>query len=126
MSKVSYKTLWREVSDERDRLAAEITRLKERIEHINGLIAASRNDLAESRPLVDLAGIARHMRAARYTPQQWSQRGLLPPVDFPEIKEPLWYAATVRDQFAIPTGRPWYDHPEDVPEDAPEALSPVA
>jgi hypothetical protein len=51
------------------------------------------------------------MRVERYTPQQWRQRGLLPAVDFPEIKEPLWYASTLRDQFAVPSRRVWYDAP---------------
>jgi hypothetical protein len=62
------------------------------------------------------------MRVARHTPGQWAQRKLLPPVDFPELREPLWYAETVRDKFAIPTGRPWYDDPEEGPD---EGLSPA-
>jgi hypothetical protein len=72
--------------------------------------------------VVDLAGIARRMRVERFTPQQWRQRGHLPPVDFPRIKEPLWYAATIRDQFAVPTQRIWYPEPNEYDEE----LSPVA
>jgi len=65
------------------------------------------------RQVVDLAGIARHMRVDRYTPQQWKQRGHLPPVDFPEIREPLWWARTIREQFCEPTRRVWYDNPDE-------------
>jgi hypothetical protein len=63
---------------------------------------------------VDLAGIARHMHVERFTPQQWKQRDHLPPVDFPEIREPLWYASTIRERFVIPTRRVWYDVPAEM------------
>jgi len=98
----SYKALYQEATEEIDRLKDELRRTSK---------------------IVDLAGIARHMRVERFTPQQWSQRGHLPPVDFPEIKEPLWYASTIRDQFAIPTRRVWHVNP---PADGEEDLSPEA
>jgi hypothetical protein len=113
----SYKTLWQEAAQEVERLKAEIQRLRD-------LLAASPddtlNELERIRQIVDLAGIARHMRVERFTPQQWKQRGHLPEVDFPEIKEPLWYASTIRTHFADRTHRVWYDHPEG------EELSPAA
>lgn len=86
----SYKSLWQEAQDEIKRLRAQ-------------------------QDIVDLAGIARHMKVERFTPQQWRQRGLLPPVDFPHIKEPLWYVDTIRE-FAA-TSRPprvWYDNPDEI------------
>lgn len=105
----SYKTLWQEASDEVTALKAEVARLQ-------ALIASSPDEtlreLERTRVVVDLAGISRHMRVSRYTPQQWSQRGHLPPVDFPEIKEPLWYASSIIAGFVKPTRRVWYDHPE--------------
>jgi hypothetical protein len=104
----SYKQMWMEARDEAAALQAEVNRLR-------SLIAASDDEtlreLERVRKVVDLAGIARHMRVERYTPQQWRQRGHLPPVDFPEIKEPLWYASTIRDGFAVPSRRVWYDAP---------------
>jgi hypothetical protein len=106
----SYKPLWQEAAQEVARLQAEVERLR------NAVLASPDENLRElerTRQIVDLAGIARHMRVdRRYTPQQWKQRGHLPPTDFPEIKEPLWYASTIREQFVIPTRRVWYDHPE--------------
>jgi len=107
----SYKTMWQEASQEIDRLTAEIRRLK------NAILTGPDDTLRElerTRQIVDLAGIARHMRVERFTPQQWKQRDHLPPVDFPEIKEPLWYASTIREQFAKRTQRVWYDHPEEL------------
>lgn len=124
MSNISYKTLWQEVRQENEQLKTELAQLKEELAQLRqqyrretdkvfAYIQSNRNELARTRPIVDLAGIARHMRVARFTPQQWAQRGLLPPVDFPEIKEPLWYAATIREQFVIPTERIWYDTARD-------------
>lgn len=105
----SYKTMWQEASQEIERLKGEVQRLRT-------ALAASPDDnlreLERTRQIVDLAGIARHMRVERFTPQQWKQRGHLPEVDFPEIKEPLWYASTIREHFAERTQRVWYDHPE--------------
>ncbi len=112
---VSYKTRWQEAQKEARALQAEINRLR-------ALIAAGPDDtlreLARIKDVVDLAGIARHMRVERYTPQQWRQRykDAFPPVDFPDIKEPLWYASTIRDQFAIPSRRIWWDAPGEVEE----------
>jgi hypothetical protein len=104
----SYKTMWQEARNEADQLQAELTRLR-------ALINAKPEDmlyeLERTSQVVDLAGIARHMRVERYTPQQWRQRGHLPPVDFPLIKEPLWYASTIREGFAKPSRRVWYDAP---------------
>jgi len=113
----SYKQRWQEADRQVQALTTEVQRLQ-------GLLNSDpdgvRQELERTREIVDLAGIARHMRVERFTPQQWKQRDHLPPVDFPEIKEPLWYATTIRDQFAVPTGRIWY------PRFAPEELSPVA
>ena len=113
----SYKTLWQEATREIERLKAANARM-------TALIAATPDEnlreLERIRYIVDLAGIARHMRAERFTPQQWKQRGLLPPVDFPEIREPLWYVSTLKEHFVIPTKRVWYD---EVPD---EELSPAA
>jgi len=104
----SYKQMWQEAS-------SEATALKQEVARLRALIAFSPDETLREveriRTVVDLAGIARHMRVERYTPQQWRQRGLLPAVDFPEIKEPLWYASTLRDQFAVPSRRVWYDAP---------------
>jgi hypothetical protein len=114
----SYKTLYEGAKQEAERLEAEVQRLRAEIK-------ASPDDnlreLERTRLIVDLAGIARHMRVERFTPQQWKQRGHLPPVDFPEIKEPLWYVSTIKDGFIIPTRRMWYDHPG-----TEEELSPAA
>lgn len=88
----SYKRLWQEAQRE--------------IDEYRKLV-----DLGSTQ-IVDLAGIAWHMHVERFTPQQWQQRELLPPVDFPEIKGvPLWYAATIKSKFAEPTGRLWCDNP---------------
>lgn len=113
----SYKTMWQEATREAERLRDEVARLR-------ALVAASPDEnareLERTRQIVDLAGIARHMRVERFTPQQWKQRGHLPPVDFPEIAEPLWYVSTLKEKFVYPTRRVWYD---DVPA---EELSPAA
>lgn len=113
----SYKQMWQEADRQVQALTLEVQRLR-------GLLNSDpdgvRQELERTRQIVDLAGIASHMRVERFTPQQWKQRDHLPPVDFPEIKEPLWYASTIRDRFAGPTGRIWYD------DFAPEELSPVA
>jgi len=105
----SYKLMWQEANQ-------EIGRLKDEVQRLRALIAASPDENLRERErtrlIVDLAGIARHMRVERFTPQQWKQRDHLPPVDFPEIKEPLWYASTIREQFANRTQRIWYEHPE--------------
>lgn len=118
----SYKTMWQEARAEIDRLSSEVQRLRT-------AIAASPDDnlreLERTRLIVDLAGIARHMRVERFTPQQWGQRNLLPDVDFPYIKEPLWYASTIRDQFAIPTRRVWYDQAEGATEGLRKAFDRV-
>jgi len=114
----SYKTLWQEASQEIDRLKARVQTLT----RLNDELAFALNNARDPKgtaQIVDLAGIARHMRAERFTPQQWKQRGHLPPVDFPEIREPLWYVSTLKEQFVIPTRRVWYDVP-------PEDLSPAA
>ena len=103
---ISYKNLYQEAVKENARLQLAIEELQ--------------NRLAATREVVDLAGIAWHMKVERHTPQQWRQRGLLPEVDFPRIKEPLWYAASIREQFAEKTRRPWYEDPDR------EDLSPAA
>lgn len=46
--------------------------------------------------LVDLAGIGRLLGVADVTPQQWRQRGQLPPADVPDFPDkPLWYEETI-------------------------------
>jgi len=116
MTSTSYKTLWQEEKQKTEQLWAEVQRLR-------AVIDASPDEKAReierTRQIVDLAGIAQHMRVNRYTPQQWRQRGLLPPVDFPDISEPLWYASTIVEKFVKPTRRVWYD-------DMEELLSPAA
>ena len=114
----SYKTMWQEAGREVERLKAEVDRLRARIDASPD---ENLRELERTRLIVDLAGIARHMRVERFTPQQWKQRGHLPPVDFPEISEPLWYVSTIKQGFVIPTRRVWHDHipPEDT-------LSPAA
>ena len=120
----SYKALWQEAVQANDQLKAEIERLRQQhrkeVDRMYASITANRNETAQTRPIVDLAGIARHMKVARFTPQQWVQRELLPPVDFPEIKEPLWYASTIKGGFVVPTGRVWHDYPDEA------ELSPAA
>jgi hypothetical protein len=121
----AYKPLYLEAKKEVEKLQGELDRLRE-------LMRLSPDDahyeLDRRRVVVDLSGIARHMRVERYTPQQWRQRGHLPPVDFPDIKEPLWYASTIKEKFAIPSQRIWYDDAEDGdwPDEGDEELSPAA
>jgi hypothetical protein len=95
----SYKTLWQEEKRKADQLQDEVVKLRAEVER--------------TAQVVDLAGIARHLRVERFTPQQWRQRDLLPPVDFPKIREPLWYASTIKQKFADPTRRVWYEEAED-------------
>ena len=110
----SYKTLWQEAKQDNERLQTTIKNLRQLNDRLAAALAAGRNPQAEKLPtIVDLAGIARHMRVSRDTPQQWRQRNYLPPVDYPEIKEPLWLASTIRDKFATPSGRLWHDTPDD-------------
>lgn len=122
----SYKSLWQEAQEENTRLLTRITNLRRTIDELSAALLARRSERGEARQIVDLAGIARHMGVERFTPQQWKQRGVLPPVDFPEIAEPLWYASTIKDAFANdPYGRAWNDSPRGEP--APEeALPPAA
>lgn len=98
MPRKSYKTLYLEASEQVERLKTQVAALSAELERVGEVI--------------DLAGFARHMHVERFTPQQWRQRDLVPPVDFPDIKgEPLWYASTIRDTFALPTGRLWCPAP---------------
>ncbi len=122
---ISYKAKWQEAVGEIEKLQARTERLRRRIDYLS---AALMNQREPGGQIVDLAGIARHMRVdPRYTPPQWRQRGLLPAVDFPEIREPLWYADTIKNQFVIPTGRIWYDNPTEGADSPPgEGLSPAA
>ncbi len=118
----AYKQLYTEAQEEIARLRTEVTRLQALV---NLHPDEATRELERIRVVVDLAGIAAHMRVERYTPQQWRQRGHLPPVDFPHIKEPLWYASTIRDRFAVPTKRIWYAERIE-PEEDTEELSSVA
>ncbi len=54
--------------------------------------------------VVDLAGIAELLEVQPHTPNQWRQRKLLPKVDFPDIKTPLWRKSTIIN-WARLTGR---------------------
>lgn len=112
----SYKTLYEGARRQADELRTEIARLRAQIALSPDELL---RELERTREIVDLAGIARHMRVERFTPQQWKQRDHLPPVDFPLIREPLWYASTIKDQFVVPTGRLWFDN-------LGEELSPAA
>lgn len=106
----SYKTLYQEAKQEAEYHAAEAERLRQRLAaHPD----ENAREVERTRLVVDLAGIARHMQVERYTPQQWRQRpGLnFPPVDFPDIREPLWYASTIK-AWAEKTRRVWYDNPD--------------
>lgn len=68
--------------------------------------------------VVDLAGMAQRFGVKRGTPKRWRARGVLPPVDFPEVAAPLWWASTLRDWgYARRTAIEFrYDLPEDAPE----------
>lgn len=57
-----------------------------------------------SAELLDLAGIAKLLKVRHKTPNTWRQRGLLPPVDFPGIRTPLWKRATIV-KWALVSGR---------------------
>ena len=111
----SYKPLLQEAQQKIERLDEETAWLKKENERLRAALDASpgdiRRELERTRLIVDLAGIARHMLVDRFTPQQWKQRGHLPPVDFPDISEPLWYVSTLKEKFAIPTRRIWHDNP---------------
>lgn len=62
--------------------------------------------------ILDLRGVARHCGVEETTPGQWRQRNVLPPSDFPEIRGcPLWYLDTIR-QWALDTGRAFYEDPD--------------
>jgi hypothetical protein len=99
----SYKALWQEAEQEIAQLRQQVVDLATEVDR--------------TRQVVDLAGIARHMLVERFTPQQWAQRDLLPPVDFPEIREPLWYVSTLKEKFVVPTRRRWFDDPETADEE---------
>lgn len=129
---ISYKTKWQEAEKQIGKLKAENTRLRDDVDTMKDEIIRL-NQVLEAAPevraakaqaqavaVVGLAGIAKHMRVARHTPQQWVQRKLLPPPDFPDIAgEPIWLVTTLKEKFAIPTRRVWYDDPD-------EELSPAA
>lgn len=105
----SYKTMYLEARWEADRLQEEVQRMRTILSYSND---EAIHEVERTRQVVDLAGISRHMLVDRYTPQQWKQRGHLPPVDFPDINEPLWYVSTLKEKFVVPTRRIWHDHPE--------------
>lgn len=95
---------------------------KSKYETLLSELAELRREITRRSNVVDLAGIARHMKVDRLTPQQWRQRGLLPPVDFPDIREPLWYVDTLKEEFITKsrTRRVWYDDPNS---DSPSLTS---
>lgn len=132
----SYKALWQEVCAENERLKETAARQRAAIKNLRlnlrllndrlGAAVADARTVTHDAPMIlDLPGIAWHLGVKRYTPQQWKQRGILPPVDFPEIKEPLWLGATIK-QFAKRTGRPWYEAGAPIDSDDDEGLSPAA
>lgn len=124
---ISYKTQWQEATKETETLRAKVEEQRRQINKLAAALTSLRKSGTDTRQIVDLAGIARHMRVERFTPQQWKQRNHLPPVDFPEISEPLWYVSTLMDKFVIPTGRIWYDHPgEALPDAQDTSLYPAA
>lgn len=129
---ISYKEKWQEADQHNAKLQADNTKLRGDVEAMKDEIARLTRLLeadpevrrakaeADAVAIVGLAGIARHMRVARLTPQQWVQRKLLPPPDFPDIAgEPIWLVSTIKEKFANPTRRVWYDDPD-------EELSPAA
>lgn len=118
----SYKTLYQQAKEAADRAQEELQELRRRATVLRTenvalpLLAAGVSDAERLRAqralhIVDLGSIARHMQVGRNTPVQWRQRRLLPPVDFPDLAEPLWYATTIIEQFANPSGRTWTDQP---------------
>jgi hypothetical protein len=137
---ISYKRLWQDTTDrlviardEANRLRGVIAGMQERadtleneISRLNGLLAAHPETQAalawrRATQVVDLAGIARHMRVSRATPGQWQQRKFLPPSDFPEIESgPLWYTTTIVEKFVNATGRVWW-HDDEINEALPPA-----
>jgi len=88
--------------------------------------------------LVDLAGMARRFGVKRGTPKRWRARGVLPPVDVPEVATPLWWASTLRDwgysrrtsiefRYDLPAGDPEAedgadDEDDDTPDPVPAAV----
>lgn len=122
----SYKTLWQEAQEEIAALKVKIANLRRDKDDLSAALLAQKAERTEMPQIVDLAGVARHMGVGRFTPQQWKRRDILPPVDFPEIAEPLWMVSTIKDAFAgDPYGRVWHDTPPRNP--APdEALPPAA
>lgn len=78
--------------------------------------------------LVDLAGMAKRFGVKRGTPKRWRARGVLPPVDVPEVTVPLWWASTLRDwghgrrtpiefRYELPEGEPEPEDGEDEDDD---------
>jgi hypothetical protein len=63
--------------------------------------------------LLDLSAIAERCGVSKFTPQQWRQRDVLPPVDFPEVDVPLWRVSTIR-RWARDTDRDFRSSPKDV------------
>ncbi len=123
-ARISYKEKWQEARAEIEKFQDRILRLRREIDRLSAALLNQREPCGQ---IVDLAGIARHMKVDRNTPPQWRQRRLLPEVDFPEVDVPLWYASTIKEKFVIPTGRSWYENPveaDDTPDD--EGLSPAA
>lgn len=129
---ISYKEKWQEADQHNAKLQAdnaklrgEVDMMKDEIVRLNRLLEADPEvrrikAQADAVAVVGLAGIARHMKVARLTPQQWVQRRLLPPPDFPDAAgEPIWLVSTIKEKFVIPTRRVWYDDPD-------EELSPAA
>lgn len=64
---------------------------------------------ASENKLVDMPGIARLLRVASKTPQQWRQRGVLPKEDEYYSGKPLWRVSTIirwaKDTNRWPPGR---------------------
>lgn len=57
----------------------------------------------ENTDIVDLRGIAILLGKSKHTPNQWRQRGILPPPDF-NLLRPVWKKSTII-RWAKDTGR---------------------
>lgn len=56
--------------------------------------------------VVDLDGLAAATNVMPRTSRGWRTRRVTPPVDFPEVERPLWWASTLA-RWAVSTGRDW-------------------
>lgn len=66
--------------------------------------------------ILDLTAVAYCCNVSPFTPQQWRQRNVLPPVDYPEVSTPLWKVATIRE-WARRTNRSFREPVPQVPHE---------